>query len=68
MEAANGTTGSPTKASRQKGKEYHEHLTMRRVEVVEQLRAANPGECSGAPGGPGVARADPRRLVSVTCF
>jgi creatinine amidohydrolase/Fe(II)-dependent formamide hydrolase-like protein len=52
VEAANGTTGSPTKASREKGKEYHERLTMRRVEVVEQLRAANPGECSGAPGDP----------------
>ena len=38
VEAAKGTTGSPTKASREKGKEYHEHLVARPVEVVEQLR------------------------------
>ncbi|MGE5578965.1 MAG: creatininase family protein [Bacillota bacterium] len=39
VEAAKGTTGSPTKASREKGREYHEHLVARLVEVVEQMRA-----------------------------
>jgi len=39
VEAAKGTTGSPTKASREKGKEYHEHLIARLVEVVEQMKA-----------------------------
>lgn len=38
VEAAKGTTGSPTKASREKGREYHEHLVARLVEVVEQLK------------------------------
>jgi len=37
VEVANGTTGSPTKASPEKGREYHEHLVARLVQVVEQL-------------------------------
>ncbi len=37
VEVAGGTTGSPTKASREKGQEYHEHLVARLVEVVEQM-------------------------------
>jgi len=38
VEVAHGITGSPTKASKEKGKEYHEHLVARLVEVVEQLK------------------------------
>lgn len=37
-EAAGGTTGSPTKASREKGEVYHEHLVARLVQVIEDLR------------------------------
>lgn len=39
VEAANGTTGSPTKASKEKGREYHEHLVDRLVQVVNSLRS-----------------------------
>lgn len=33
-----GTAGSPTKATAEIGKEYHEHLVNRLLEVIEQLR------------------------------
>lgn len=39
VEAANGTTGSPSKASKEKGKLYHEHLVDRLVQVVNRLRS-----------------------------
>ncbi len=38
VEVAKGTTGSPSRASREKGKLYHEHLVERLVEVVNMLR------------------------------
>lgn len=38
VEVANGTTGSPTKASKEKGREYHEHLVERLVQVVGQMK------------------------------
>ena len=40
VEAANGTTGSPTLASREKGKVYHEHLVRRLVDVIGQLKGS----------------------------
>ena len=45
VEVANGTTGSPTKACREKGKEYHEHLVARLVQVVEQLKPSTVTRC-----------------------
>lgn len=38
VEVAKGTTGSPTRASKEKGKIYHEHLVDRLVQVVNRLR------------------------------
>jgi len=33
-----GTSGSPTKADKNKGEQYHDHLVQRMVEVIEELR------------------------------
>ncbi len=38
VEAAKGTTGTPSRASREKGERYHEHLVQRLVAVIRSLR------------------------------
>lgn len=38
VRAAKGTTGSPSRSSGEKGKEYHEHLVGRLVEVIKDLQ------------------------------
>jgi creatinine amidohydrolase len=40
VKAAKGTTGSPTKASGEKGKKYHDHLVERLTAVIKTLRDA----------------------------
>jgi creatinine amidohydrolase len=40
VEAAKGTTGSPSRSSGEKGKEYHEHLVERLVEVIKNIQEA----------------------------
>lgn len=39
VQAAKGVTGSPSKASREKGKQYHEYLVSRLVEVISSMGA-----------------------------
>ena len=38
---AGGTSGAPSKASREGGKRYHEHLVDRLVEIINMLRAVS---------------------------
>lgn len=38
VQASGGTVGEPSKASPEGGRQYHEHLVQRLVEVIEQIR------------------------------
>ncbi|CCQ95323.1 Creatininase [[Clostridium] ultunense Esp] len=40
-EKAGGTTGEPTKASKEKGKIYHEHLVKNLVKIIKDLQQEN---------------------------